>query len=448
MNKTAFVLLLALSQGLAGAQSLRPSPQLSGSRFTSGPQEQGAADYIVAVVNSEPITNNEVRARMLRAERQLTERGAALPPRDELAKQQLERLISERAQIQYAAQSGVKVDESSVEQAVRNVAQQNQVDPVELRRRVEASGLSWTQFRSDLRDQILLMRLREREVEPTVKVAEGDIDQFIREQQDTTNLSEVEINLAQVLVAVPEQVTPEQLKGLQERAQRVLDRARAGEDFSVLVREFSDAPDRVAGGVLGLRTADRYPSLFVDATLNLKVGAVAALVRSGAGFHILKLLDKKRAGLPSVNVTQTHASHILLRPSAQLSQSAAVARLTQLKKEIEGGADFATLARANSQDGSARDGGDLGWANPGQFVPEFEEAMNGLQAGEVSDPVVSRFGVHLIRVDGRRESTLSERQQREIARNLVREKKLDEAYNTWAQNVRGSAYVEYREPPR
>jgi peptidyl-prolyl cis-trans isomerase SurA len=435
----------------AQAQSLRPSTQLrpapgAATAMTGG---QRSADYIVAIVNSEPVTNSEVRSRMVRIEQQLTQQGAALPPREELARQVLERLIGEHAQLQVARDNGVRVDEAAIEQAVRNVAQQNQLEVTELRRRVEADGTTWAQFRNDMRDQILLTRVREREVDPTVKVTEQDIDQFIREQQDSTDLSSMEINLGQILIAVPENAAADQISALQTRAQQVLTRARAGEDFAKLAREFSESRDRVTGGVLGLRVADRYPPLFVEATASLPVGAFAPLLRSGAGFHILKVIEKKQAGLPGVAVTQTRARHILLRTGNQVPESVAVARLADFKRRMEAGqADFATLARENSQDGSAKDGGELGWANPGQFVPEFEEVMNGLTLGQVSEPLVSRFGAHLIQVEERREATLSQREQRDIARNLVREKKLDEAYNNWVRDVRGRAYVELREPPQ
>ena len=452
MNKSASLVLLACLAGLtAQAQSLRPSTQLrpvpgAALAMTGG---QRAADYIVAVVNSEPVTNSEVRSRMVRIEQQLTQQGAALPPRDELARQVLERIIGEHAQLQVARDNVVKVDEPAIDQAVRNVAHQNQLEVAELRRRVEADGMTWARFRDDMRDQILLTRVREREVDPTVKVTEQDIDQFIREQQDSTDLSTMDINLGQILIAVPENAPADQVSALQARGQQVLTRARAGEDFAKLAGEFSESRDKAVGGVLGLRAADRYPPLFVEATRSLPVGAFAPLLRSGAGFHILKVIEKKQAGLPGVAVTQTRARHILLRTGNQVPESAAIARLAEFKRRIEAGqADFAALARENSQDGSAKDGGELGWTNPGQFVPEFEEVMNGLAPGQLAEPLVSRFGVHLIQVEERREATLSQREQRDIARNLVREKKLDEAYNNWVRDVRGRAYVELREPPQ
>jgi peptidyl-prolyl cis-trans isomerase SurA len=407
------------------------------------------ADYIVAVVNSEPITNNEVRARMARFERQLEQSGQQIPPRPEFARQVLERLISEKAQLQLARESGLKVEESIVDQAEQNVARQNRIDVAELRRRLAAEGIPLAQFREDLRNQLLLTRLRERELESRVKVSDADIDQFLREQQQGGDAAQMEINLAHILVAVPENASETQIANLRAKAQRVQQRARGGEDFAMLVREFSDVPGAAAtGGQVGLRMADRYPPLFVQAVRALPEGAVSEVIRSGAGFHVLKVIEKRSTSLAGARVVQNHARHILLRPSAQLSEGAARQRLADFKRRIEAGqADFAQLAREFSQDASAANGGDLGWAGPGLFVPEFENALDALAPGQIAQPLVSRFGVHLIQLLERRETTLSQREQREMARNLVRERKLDEAYARWAQDVRGRAYVEMRDPP-
>ena len=457
IKQRAFVLGLAFAAQVtlllapAHGQGLRVSPQLGGSRPAARPNDNTprAADYIVAIVNSEPITNNEVRSRMVRFEQQLTQQGTSLPPRPELARQVLERLISEKAQLQLARETGVKIDEATVDQAEQNVARQNQVDVAELRRRITADGVELSQFRDDLRNQLLLTRLRDRELEARVRVTDLELDQYIREQQGLSDASAVEINLAHILIATPEGANAQQVAALQARAERVQERAQAGEEFTWLVREYSEASDAATtGGIVGLRTADRYPPLFVEATQSLREGGVSKVVRSGAGFHIIKVVEKRHGGLPGANVIQSHARHILLRPSAQLSEAAALAKLADYKKRIEAGqADFAQLARENSQDASARSGGDLGWANPGLFVPEFEDTVNALSPGQLSEPLVSRFGVHLIQLLERREASLSQREQRDLARSLVREKKLDEAYVNWAQDVRGRAYVEYREPP-
>jgi peptidyl-prolyl cis-trans isomerase SurA len=440
----ALAIALALP---AAAQGLRvPSAPVAPRPADAGPR---AADFIVAVVNSEPITNNEVRYRMIRFAKQMQQQGQPLPPANEFAREVLERLISEKAQLQLAQENGVRVEDGTVDLAEQGVARQNQVSLAELRRRMVADGMTVAQFREDLRNQLILTRLRERELESKVKVTDLEVDQFIREQQGSHDLSAVELNLAHILVAVPDNASVSQVATLQARAQRVLERARAGEDFATLAREFSDAPDAKAnGGLVGMRTADRYPPLFVQAVEALPVGGISDVVRSGAGFHVIKVVEKKQSGLAGISVMQTHARHILLRPTPQLTESAAIAKIEELRKRIEGGADFAQLAREFSQDASGPNGGDLGWSSPGMYVPEFEEAMNSLAPRQVSQPLVSRFGVHLIQVLERRQAKLSEREQREVARNALREKKLEEAYVQWAQEVRGRAYVEMREPPQ
>ena len=425
----------------AQAQSVSPSSN-------APPQQQLAADFIVAVVNSEPVTNQEVMRELQRIKQQLAQQGNAQPNPKELSSQVLERLISDKIQLQLARESGIKIDDAAVDLAEQNIARQNQLDVASLRQRLAAEGLTSSQFRSQLREQLALTRLRERDVEPRVRVSDLEVEQYLREQQinSTSDPASVELNLSQILVAVPESATPAQITALETRAKRALERARAGQDFVALVREFSDAPDSANGGQLGLRTADRYPPLFVDATLSLDVGDVSALVRSGAGFHILKVNEKESAGLPALAVTQSRARHILLRVAPQMTEAAARSKLSELKRQIfSGKADFATLAKEFSQDGSAAQGGDLGWANPGMFVPEFEEAMNRLAPSQISDPVVSRFGVHLIQLVERRKTALNPREQKETIRAMLREKKLDEAYATWARDLRGRAYVEMRE---
>jgi peptidyl-prolyl cis-trans isomerase SurA len=461
MNLRFLALALACAGQLAvlalpaAAQGFRITPQLGGGRpaaptapVPTGPR---SADFIVAVVNSEPITNNEVRTRMRRYEQQLAQQGSPVPSRQQLAREVLDRLITEKAQLQLAREVGVRADDALVDQAELSVARQNSITVAELRQRLGAEGLNVQQFRDDLRNQILLQRLRDRELEQRAKVTELDVDNFLREQQASGGAPALtELNLAHILVAVPENATEAQAAQQQAKAQQLLQRARAGEDFAKLARENSDAPGAAQnGGVVGLRTADRLPPLFVEATRNVAAGGVTDLVRSAAGFHIVKVLEKQQIGQAGASVSQSRARHILLRPTPQLSEAAARERLADFKRRIQAGqADFAQLARENSQDASAKNGGDLGWASPGMFVPEFEEAMDSLAPGQIADPIVSRFGVHLIQLMERRKAALSQREQREVVRNLLRERKLDEAYGQWAQEVRGRAYVELREPPQ
>ena len=402
-----------------------------------------AADFIVAVVNSTPITNVELQLRLLRVQQQLSRQGN-VPPRSQLVREVLERLILERAQLQLARELGVTPDDAAVEQAVDNVALQNQVSLEELKRRLSADGVDYARFRADVRDELTLVRLREREVDSRVKVSEQEIDQFFRDRQAQAGAEPERIQLAQILVAVPESATADQVRALQAKAQRALDRVRAGEPFAGVAAEVSDAADRAAGGDLGLRPVDRLPSLFVDAVRDLKDGALAGPLRSGAGFHVLQLVKRSRDAA-ALTVIQTRARHILFKSGPKFNEAEATAKLLDFKRLIVAGqADFAALARDNSEDGSAKDGGDLGWTSTGMFVPEFEQVMNQLAPGQIADPLVSRFGVHLLQVMARREAPLSEREQRELARNLVREKKIEEAFILWQQEVRGRAYVEFR----
>jgi peptidyl-prolyl cis-trans isomerase SurA len=448
----ALACLAALACLSASAQGLRPPATLAPIASASEPRVSAvqAADFIVAVVNSEPITNLQVAAEVERIRRQLSAQRQALPDHRELARQVLERLITERAQLQLAREQGIKVDEPSIDQAEQTVAAQNHLTVEEMRRQLAREGLDPKRLREQLHDQLMLTRLREREVNPRVRVSDAEVEQYLSEQQERSrDPASQQVNMAHLLVAVPEGASEKEVADLREKAEGALRRARAGEDFSVLVRELSSAPDRANGGQLGLRSADRYPPLFLDATRLLAPGGLAGPVRSGAGWHIIKLLERRMPGLPPQTVTQSHARHILLVPGTQLNETQARDKLNDFKRRIQlGQTDFATLAREYSQDGSAAQGGDLGWANPGQFVPEFEQAMNRLAPGQISEPLISRFGVHLIQLIERRTVDLGPREQREIVRNMLREKKFAEVYANWVQDVRARAYVELREAPQ
>jgi len=416
--------------------------------FAAQAQKSRPADFIVAVVNSEPITNNDVRVGVQLLSEQMIAQKQAQPSPQALRQSVLERLINERAQLQVAAEIGVRVDDAAVDAAEQNIARQNQVDVATLRQRLAREGVDAAAFRARLRDQLLLSRVREREVDSRVKVTDQDVDRYLSElQAQNSDPLTQEINIAQVLIAVPENATAEQTAALQAQAQSVLQRARSGEDFAALVKQFSDA-EQANGGQMGLRRGERYPPLFMDAVQRVEVGGLSNVVRSGAGFHILKVVDRRASAVPTITVVQSRARHILLRLSPELTQAAALDRLAAYRQRIASGqADFAALAREFSQDGSASQGGDLGWAGPGMFVPEFEEAMNRLAPMEIGQPLVSRFGVHLIQLLDRRKADLSPREMREYVRNTLRETRIEEAYATWARDTRGRAFVELREPP-
>ncbi len=412
-------------------------------------QKTQSADFVVAVVNSEPITNSEVQAAVQRVTEQIKAQRQTPPSNEELRKGVLERLISDRAQLQLAAEVGIRIDDAAVDLAEQNLARQNQMEVDAFRQRMAKDGIPAATFRMQLRDQLTLSRLREREVDARVRISDQDVEKALAEQQATnTDPYAQEINLAQLLIAVPEKADEKLVSQLQAQAQALLVRIRSGEDFATLVKQHSDA-DRSKGGEFGLRRADRYPPSFVQATHSVAVGAVSELVRSGAGFHILKVLERRAPSALAKSVVQSHANHILLRTGPELTQAAALTKLGDVRQRIVSGkTDFASAAREFSQDGSAPQGGDLGWASPGMFVPEFEDAMNRLVDGQVSNPVVSRFGVHLIQLVERRHVDLSPRDVREQVRNQLREAKLDEAYATWTRDIRERAYVELREPPQ
>ncbi|MEY3922780.1 MAG: Chaperone SurA precursor [Pseudomonadota bacterium] len=407
-------------------------------------------DYIVAVVNSEPITNNEVKNLKLRLEKQL-QPGVAAPSAQVLTQQALNQLINEKAQLQQARDNGIRIDDAEIDQTELNIARQNQVSKEELYKRIISEGLSVSAFREQLRTQLMVSRLRERDVDNRARISDTDVEQFIQSQQAGKPVVSppVDINLAMILIAVPENSSEQEAAELKIKAQQIVQRAKLGESFAALAQAFSQAPDKGAnGGEMGLRTADRYPTLFIDSTQNLNKGEVSDPVRSGAGFHILKVLDKKQGEMSSTLILQTRARHILLRTGSELSEAAARNRLVTYKQRVQTGTDFADLARQFSQDGSASAGGDLGWASPGQFVPEFEEVMARLQPGQISDPLISRFGAHLIQVMERREVPLSVREQREMVRTQLREKKIEALYSAWVEELRGRAYVELRDPPQ
>ncbi len=438
------------------AQGLRAPAQGGALRPLSSPillplptpaSQRLSSDFIVAVVGSEPITNLEVSVRAQGIEAQLRQQGQRPPPREQLLSEVLDQLVQEKAQLQWAQEIGVTVSDAEVLQAEDSAAERAQMTTEQLRTQLERSGVVLKQWRQDMRNQLTLQRLREREVTPRIRPTDQEIDQYLRERQ-LQQEGRQELSLAQILIALPDNATPQQISQSEAQAREVLRRAQSGEDFAQLARTLSAASDRASGGQMGMRSQDRYPTLFVEAVRQRPVGAVVGPVRSGAGFHILKVLERGSVD-SAATMVQTHARHILLRPGGQMSVNVARAELTRMKRAIEGAkADFAQLAREHSQDGSASAGGDLGWANPGMFVPEFEEVMNRLALQEISDPLVSRFGVHLIQVLERRKTEMSMREQRELARNALRESKFEETFQTWAREVRGRAYVELRDPPQ
>ncbi|MEI8267417.1 MAG: peptidylprolyl isomerase [Betaproteobacteria bacterium] len=405
-----------------------------------------SGDYIVAIVNQELVTAVEVARRVARAREEAQRSGASLPPEGELRSQVVEALIEERVILTYAREGGGKVDDAELDRAVQTVAAQNQLSVPQLRERLAAEGIDLARFRANLRDQLLVERTREREVYQRIRITDSDVEDYLERQRRAAS-AEAPLNLAQILISVPEGAPEAVVAERRRLAEVALARVRAGEPFEAVARQLSEDAQREQGGEIGARPTSRLPDLFVEATRSLKVGEVTpALVRSGAAFHVLKVLSRGDAG--PAQVAQTRSRHILLRLSTRLTSEAAQARLAGYRRQIESAArTFEDMAREFSEDGSAAQGGDLGWSSPGTMVPEFEEAMNALPVGGLSQPVVSRFGVHLIQVLERRDVAVDPKQLREQARNALREQRFDDAYVDWARDLRGRAYVEMREPP-
>ena len=408
----------------------------------AAPARTDLLDRIVAVVNKEVITQFELNERIARVQKELQRRGTASVDPSEIEHQVLERLIVEKVQLQYARETGMRVDDLELDRTVNRVAENNRLSLTEFRQKLESDSIPFDKFREELRNEILLTRLRDREVTSKLTVSEGEIDNLILEQSEKKGIG-TEYNVAHVLVRVPEQATPAQVQARRARAEEVLRRLREGADFAQVAATYSDAPDALQGGVIGWRNQQRLPELFVEALSGLTPGGVSGVFRSPAGFHVIKLIDMRGAGAP-VLVEQAHVRHILVRTNELVSEDEAKRKLLALRERIVNGVDFAELARLNSDDGSASRGGDLGWVYPGDTVPEFERAFVDLKLMEVSQPVKTPFGWHLVQVLERRTADVSTDRRRIEARKALLDRKGDEAYQEWLRQLRDRAYVELR----
>ncbi|MDQ3195530.1 MAG: peptidylprolyl isomerase [Burkholderiales bacterium] len=400
-------------------------------------------DRIIAVVNEDVITGFDLDDQMKFVTRQLSKQDTPLPPREVLEKQLLERMINERVQMQFAKETGLRIDDAQLEKTISRIAQDNSMTVQAFREALVADGISFNKFREEIRGEIIKARLKEREVDNKITVTDSEIDNFMEKREAQAGQAE-EYNLAHILVRVPEQASPEQVQEKQARAENALAQLNEGAPFAQVSAGFSDAPDALEGGSMGWRAPERLPDIFVEPLKTMKTGEVSPILRSPNGFHILKLQEKRGGDDAPIIIEQTRARHILVKPSELTSEADAKKRLTNLKERLDNGSDFAELARLNSEDGSAGKGGDLGWISPGDTVPDFERAMAALQPGQISEPVLSQFGWHLIQVIERRKEDVSEEKQRLLARQAVRARKSDEAYQEWLRQLRDQAYVEYR----
>jgi peptidyl-prolyl cis-trans isomerase SurA len=432
---------LAAGAPAAMAQADKISPSLSNPAPRSRVE---LGDRIVAVVNDEVITMRELAERLRLARNQLRNQQVTPPPDDAFERQVLERLIVDRAQLQYARENAIRVDDVQLDRAVARIAEENRMSMSQFRDVLEKDGIPLAKFREDVRNDIVISRLREREVDGRVTISEGEVDNFMAQSEGARSEASGEINLAQILIRVPENATPEQLAERRKRADAALAQLRAGSDFGQVSAAVSDAPEALSGGVLGFRPQDRLPELFLDAVAGLAADGISEVVKSANGFHILRLIGR-RGGAARAPVTQTHVRHILIRSNELVSQEQARRRLDDLRERIlNKAADFADLARLQSNDGSASKGGDLGWVYPGDTVPEFEKTMNELNPGDLSAPVQTQFGWHLIQVLERRTEDVSKERQRQAARQALRERKADEVYQEWLRQLRDRAFVEIR----
>ncbi|MBS0335495.1 MAG: peptidylprolyl isomerase [Proteobacteria bacterium] len=409
-------------------------------------QRISLVDRIVAVVNSEVVTNSELAERLAVAERQMRKQNTPLPEPRVLERQVLERLILEKAQLQMAKETGLRVDEVQLDRTLSRIAENNKMTLAAFRQALERDGVQFDRFRDEIRSEIMLTRLREREVDDKIQISDSEIELYMAENAGPgAPQGDVEYNIAHVLVRLPEQASPESIQAARARAEKVIAEARAGADFAKLAASYSDAPDALAGGLMGWRAHDRLPELFSTALKDLAPGGVSQVLRSPAGFHVLKLIERRGgATLSGAPVRQTHARHILIKTSEVVSENEAKRRLADIRERVMNGADFAELAKVNSADGSASKGGDLDWVYPGDTVPEFERAMDELKPGEISQPVKSPFGYHLIQVLERRVADVSAERRRLQARQALRERRVDEAYQDWLRQLRDRTYVEIR----
>jgi peptidyl-prolyl cis-trans isomerase SurA len=429
-----------------GASGARPGAAAPPRTVSTPGRPVVTLDRVIAVVNDEALTQYDLDAQKRNVLAQMKTQNVTPPPNDVIEKQLLERLITERAIAQYAKETGVRIDDAQVERTIQRIAQDNKMSPDEFRRAVEKEGIPYAKYREEVRNEMMLQRLRDREVDSKIVVSDAEVDNFLASMSAQSG-GDSEYRVAHILVLLPEQASPDQIDFRRRRAQEALQQIKSGGDFAQVAASFSDAPDALKGGDLGWRAPARLPTVFVETVRTMKPGDISGVLRSPSGFHIVKLLDVRSRNQPTV-VEQTHARHILVKVSEITSESEARIKIDRIKDRIDGGAKFEEQARLSSEDGSSSKGGDLGWISPGDTVPDFESAMNRLKLLEVSGPVRSPFGWHLIQVLERRTQDVTAERQREQARSAMRQRKSEEAFQEWVRQLRDRAYVELKADER
>ncbi len=433
--RSLFLVLLALAAAAASAQPSPPAP-------SAAPPRVVAIDRVIAVVNDEAITQYELDDARRIVVQQLKQQNVQQPAADVLDKQVLESLITERALLQHAKDSGIKVDDTQVERAIQRIAEDNKLTLDGLRQALAREGVAYVRYREDVRSEIVMQRLREREVDARITVSDAEVENYLATTKAQSG-GEAEYRLAHILVLVPEQANAEQIEAKRRRAEEALRNIRDGTDFGQVAAGFSDASDALSGGNLGWRPGARLPTVFAETVRGMKAGDVSPVLRSAAGFHIVKLIERRSRNEPAL-VDQTHVRHILIRVNEITSEAEGKAKIDRLKDRLDAGAKFEDIAKLNSEDASSAKGGDLGWLGPGDTVPVFEEAMNKLTVNQVSAPVRTPFGWHLIEVLGRRKQDVSADRERTQAQLAIRQRKSDEAFQDWVRQTRDRAYVEVR----
>ena len=420
---------------LAGALTVACQPNLQA-------EEVVKLDRIVAIVDQTVVTEQELESRIATVTAQLKKQGTELPPENVLRKQILERLITDTLQIQYAAQTGLKVDDNQLDKTIERIAEQNQMTLTEFSEALAKDGVSMRKFRSDIRNEITIARLREREVDGRVNVTESEIDNFLTSQAANTE-NQDEFEISHILIRTPEEGATEDVQKAKAKVDAAVKELNNGKSFAEVSASFSDAPNALEGGKLGWKSGAQMPALFLDALKTMQVGEVSQPLRSPNGFHVLKLTNKRGGNSPLV-IQQTHSRHILIKLSEIMSEKEGKQKMDNIKERLDNGEKFEALARQYSEDSTASNGGDLGWINPGDTVPQFEKAMNELKDNQISPPVRTQFGWHVIQVIERRSQDMSKEAARLKARQEIRAKKADEAYQDWIRELRDRAYVELR----
>jgi peptidyl-prolyl cis-trans isomerase SurA len=431
ISNLPFIKFMALLAGLGLAY-----------QFNAQAAEVVKMDRIVAIVDQAVVTEQELESRIATVTAQFKKQGTELPAEAILRKQILERLITDTLQLQYAAQTGLKVDDNQLDKTIGRIAEQNQLSLAEFTEALAKDGVSMTKFRADIRNEITLARLREREVDGRVNVSESEIDNFLTSQA-ANNENQDEYEIAHLLIRTPEEGATEDIQKAKIKVDKALSELNGGVSFTKVSASYSDAPNALEGGSLGWKSAAQMPALFLDALKAMKVGEVSAPLRSPNGFHVLKLNNKRGGNSPLV-IQQTHARHILIKLSEIMSEKDGKLKIDGIKERLDNGEKFEALARQYSEDSTASSGGDLNWVNPGDTVPQFEKAMNELKDLQISLPVRTQFGWHLIQVIERRSQDMSKEAARLKARQEIRAKKADEAYQDWIRELRDRAYVEIR----